>query len=490
MTFLSPLWWWALAGLALPVAIHLLSRGRRLRIHLGSVRHLSGAESRALSQVRLSGWPQLLLRMLLLAVLALALTGPRWPADAPASSTGWVLVDPELAASLGDLGAQGDEIRSALTEARADSGSIRLLMPGLPELDEVVPPARNLDAWSLLREADAIAPVGAPFSVYTFDRVAMLRGRRPRLARRVDWEVVADPRISRWIDGARVTSEGDHQVTVGTSTPAGTRFDRYVWSREEPPSSGSALRWDPNSNSVELTSRDPWSRDNRLQVALEVEPLSVRLAAATDREDDAWHIQRAMTAVGRFLDRPIAWSDSSGERVDLSIALGESSTSPTAGAAALYDSGEPFESCRGSAYAESVPGNPRLSLSRCPAESAADAGVGWWLDGWGRPFLQRGPEPGSYRLRGRFDPRWSSLATSPALPRLLLGLVTENEDSRGGAEMASSDRRTTTGEERLPGMSDGSTMPRRGERDLPQGLAWLIVALLLALERWVSWRAA
>ena len=69
--------------------------------------------------------------------------------------------------------------------------------------------------------------------VFTLDRAELLRGRRPRLARPVEWEVLADPEPNRWLQRVVVRHDQTIEVTVGDSHAGGTRFATHRWNRAE-----------------------------------------------------------------------------------------------------------------------------------------------------------------------------------------------------------------------------------------------------------------
>ena len=71
-----------LAGALVPLVLHLLSRSRYRTVEWGAMMFLQGAEARVLQSARVKQWLLLLLRMGLIAGLAMALAQPvmrgRW----------------------------------------------------------------------------------------------------------------------------------------------------------------------------------------------------------------------------------------------------------------------------------------------------------------------------------------------------------------------------------------------------------------------------
>lgn len=75
MTFANPSYLWALAGLAIPLAIHLLSRKEGRVIRVGSLRHLEESNTSQFKTIRLNEFLLLLLRMLMIVLLAFFMSG-------------------------------------------------------------------------------------------------------------------------------------------------------------------------------------------------------------------------------------------------------------------------------------------------------------------------------------------------------------------------------------------------------------------------------
>lgn len=69
---------WALAGIALPIVAHLLSRRGSQRIALPTARFLAMAQAQRGRRLRLSQWLLLLLRIAIVALIALAFARPGW----------------------------------------------------------------------------------------------------------------------------------------------------------------------------------------------------------------------------------------------------------------------------------------------------------------------------------------------------------------------------------------------------------------------------
>jgi Aerotolerance regulator N-terminal len=176
LVLLLPLGLAALAALALPLLLHLHRRQEQQRTVFAALRWIRGP-ARPRRRLRLEQWPLLLLRMLLLALIALLLARPAWQADATAQD--WVLVVPGVDA--------------ARAQARLDAPAAqwRWLRAGFPLFDAAKSTDDTVeDVASLLREFDAGLPAGSRLQVIVPGTLRGLDGGEIRLSRAVDWLVV------------------------------------------------------------------------------------------------------------------------------------------------------------------------------------------------------------------------------------------------------------------------------------------------------------
>jgi hypothetical protein len=78
MNFLAPIFLAGFIALAVPIIIHLWSKNTKTSMAFGSVRFLEETETRTMRSIMPSQWLLLLLRILLVTVLVLLLSGLVW----------------------------------------------------------------------------------------------------------------------------------------------------------------------------------------------------------------------------------------------------------------------------------------------------------------------------------------------------------------------------------------------------------------------------
>jgi Aerotolerance regulator N-terminal len=200
LRLLEPIGLVAMAGIVIPVVVHLWNdrRGRVLRI--GSVALLEGASNRMAWRRRITQWWLLLLRCLILLALAFLLAGPYWQRQA--RGKGWVLSD-------------GGGPYQAMIDSLVKAGYERHVLND------------TLNYWAGFRAADREAPAGLSFYVFTSGLVGRFAGMRPVTARDVHWHTYApEDSVERWVQRAWALPGDSMRVLSGLSRATGTSWER------------------------------------------------------------------------------------------------------------------------------------------------------------------------------------------------------------------------------------------------------------------------
>jgi hypothetical protein len=165
----------ALAALLLPLLIHLARRSEQRPTDFAALRWLR-QKPKPRHRIRFDEWPLLILRLLLLALLAVWLARP--VLFGSASEAPWVAVMP---------GIDAVQARAAVDDKKA---RLHWLAPGFPALDQPPPAAGSLPFASLLRQLDSELPAAVKLSVFVPERLQGADAQRPRLSRVVEWKVL------------------------------------------------------------------------------------------------------------------------------------------------------------------------------------------------------------------------------------------------------------------------------------------------------------
>lgn len=93
MNFANPSWLWALAGLAVPLGIHLLSRKEGKVIRVGSIRHVEESNTSQFKSIRLNEVVLLLLRSIMVTLLVFFLSGAQCTNPSKDGGEKWLMIE-------------------------------------------------------------------------------------------------------------------------------------------------------------------------------------------------------------------------------------------------------------------------------------------------------------------------------------------------------------------------------------------------------------
>lgn len=230
LVLLLPLGLAAAAAWLVPLLIHLRRRSEQHRTDFAALRWLP-ARARPRSRLRFEEWPLLLVRLLLLAALALLLATPTLFGGPHAKQ--WIVVAPQLD-------------RTAIP-AEADGVERRWLAKGFPSIEEAAPESLQ-PVGSLLRELDATLPAGTKLTVLVPEQLDGADAERPVLHRRVDWQVVDRVAIGKTSAAQKATPRPQLVVRHDDSHAAAARYFRAA-----------AIAWQSVSSTAEVADKAPAS---------------------------------------------------------------------------------------------------------------------------------------------------------------------------------------------------------------------------------------
>jgi hypothetical protein len=142
MNFLAPIFLAGFIALAVPIIIHLWSKNTKTSMAFGSVRFLEETETRTMRSIMPSQWLLLLLRILLVTVLVLLLSGLVWNQN-PEKVRKLYLIDREYS---------DNPVVAALYDTLPASDKMLWLASSFPDFSEPTP-HDSTSYWSLLSNA-------------------------------------------------------------------------------------------------------------------------------------------------------------------------------------------------------------------------------------------------------------------------------------------------------------------------------------------------
>ena len=283
MYFSNPTYLWALLGILVPLAIHLWSRRDARTIKVGSIALLEASDAVRSRSLYPSEWVLLLLRMLIIALLALLLAGPQL-----SPKKGSVRMVYVAEASLVEEG-----LLNGILDSLENGAELRILQMGLPKWDPDAYVSEVPDYWQLVPELNALQAD----SIVVFARAYAkgLKSSRPETASHIHWLAVTGEtqrELPLW-------AYGDNEKVWLFNLRTGP--DRSSLERVRLESSSGAYRIDEQGDSLRLGEGE----NTRAVPFQKATPLLVHLFAEESLESDRQYMEAALSAVSRYLDLPV-----------------------------------------------------------------------------------------------------------------------------------------------------------------------------------------
>ncbi|QQL49816.1 BatA domain-containing protein [Mucilaginibacter ginkgonis] len=495
MQFLNPIWFSALAALAIPLVIHLwnIKPGRVLKV--GSISLISEASRKSSRSFKLTDIPLLMLRCLLLALIAFLLAQPFLQQQLKTKKpAGWVLFPRE------DFKVGYTQFKKPIDSLLQKGYEFHFFNDSFPKVDlanlikqkdtSLSKPGNAADNyWSLIRELDAKVAADVPIYLYTSNERKHFAGDKPEADLNLHWQTYATADSSaQWVQSAWFSNDKTISVVKGKSNPSGIRFDYTTIQSEK---GDDEYKVDvKNGRAVVSLSQHP-------ATSFTVDTSAVHIAIYTDHfQDDAKYLKAALEAAGQFSRR----------RYSIKV-YGNGSPIPSeqnwvfwlseqAVPTRLFDSNaDVFIYQKGkqnlaatnmvSAKMYALPsGNEQTAIFK--TISVNQGGEAIWRDGYGNALLSSIKKGNAmlYKFQTRFSPAYNDLVWSSVFPQLMLQLVF------GGtaADFSKFDRRKMSADEMMPVKTSQKTAIAK-KFAMQKELAfyfWIALALLFFAERWLA----
>lgn len=488
LQLLFPIWLVSMAGIVIPVIIHLWNNKQGKVLRIGSIALLEKGSRRQARSSRLSEWWLLLLRCLLLLLLALLLAAPFWRISSRQEKTkGWIL---------GTKAAT----RGATYKNLADS----LLKAGY-EWHEW----SDGEYWDLFKAADLEAPATLPFYIFTSRRQIGFTGKRPVSGRIVHWftTMPSPDSTNHWISRAWLCSPDSIRVLTGSSRLTGNIYQAQMLPVKGVSQGAYQVGFSNGRLSVALDSQAP--------VIVDTTPLRIGIYADSKYNNDSRYVAGALHALQQFTRQNMQVTINgsfSGPAVQASPRKGLNIASRSGWIFWLSSARLPadlpahnivcYEAGREIPVDTWIQGVEEVALSRLvEPDSASDGSKGsqvLWKDGFGRPLLTMETRPGRriFHCLSHFDPAWNGLVWSPRFPILLQDLLTAPADGIGigqGSSAGDQDLRVLDPAQIVPQKSlAGGLVTERGQ-PLPTidltPVCWILLLLIFVTERILSFRS-
>ncbi|MBO9657991.1 MAG: BatA domain-containing protein [Chitinophagaceae bacterium] len=456
----------ATASVIVPVLIHLWNKRKGKTLKVGSITLLTENNKTTSRYIRITEWPLLLLRCLLLLLIATLLAKPFWQNKPGKNKGGWIMVrDYELAAVynqqqtlIDSLTKQGFELRnfSSQTNPLSLSDTLNYTLPDQP----------TPGYWPLIKYLDATLP--GDFTVYIISDLSVVNfaGKRPSTQLDLHWINIDQPvKADTSITGSFINTDGQPMLMHKISTTTGNYYETAA---APPP-----ITTEKNSN------------------------INISIHAGINTAD-AKYLRAALEAISAYTGRTILINGSTHADSQQVIFWLQDQEPDEKIIHSLVSGGVLFRYANLDSSLSKIPSPANTGSSifdgRDPDRfyqyaSNSSTRTSLWTLANGEPVLSAETKAGKKIIyfNSRFNPQWTDIVWNGSLARLLLPIVIPMLDSTG------TDLRKMSTEQSAPhhvnkkqnGRLDDAGFLHKQDLSF---ILWTAAFLVFALERIIAHR--
>lgn len=432
LQLLQPSWLYVLAGISIPVIIHLWNQrpGRILKV--GSISLVPEEAKEYKRSLQLSDLLLLLLRCLLIASLAIVLANPTWKRPLTGfKQKGWILISKEnLKETYTHFKPQVDSLYKAGYEFHYFNEGFKKEKLEDALVKEPDTTTSILSYWKLSELLDLTMPPSIPVYIFTDNYLKHFSGNRPTLSFRPNW-LTYTPAIS--------PATREDETTDTTALNISIFTDKYA-----------------NDARYIKAAIDAIQSFSKRNIKTSIVNKNEQISAKQD-----WLFWLSDVPVNENINATTIFSYATGKQQSISSVINTDEN--TSLSVLLYKS---------IAYADS---------SNINTENI-------WKDGFGNPVLscRSRNNKKNYSLYTHFDPTWNELVWNGDFPAIIYSLLLR----RSPASTFSNNNHQLIDQKQLmpaylPGGEQKANTASLETIDI-SGLSWLLVILLFIAERFFS----
>jgi len=223
---LNPIALFVASAVIVPVMIHLWNTRKGKILKVGSIALLSESSKKPARSLRVTNWPLLLLRCLLLVLISLLIAKPFWQKNAAAKNGGWILVSGH---ELADAYQQHHQLIDSLMQKGFELHGLnpqqeKLLLPDTIAYKQSTPD--NYNTWSYLKYLDAALPLSYPVYIFSDQLAQNYSGKRPSVQLEIHRINLQNTnRTDTFPAASYINKEGKAIVTRRISTATGNYYE-------------------------------------------------------------------------------------------------------------------------------------------------------------------------------------------------------------------------------------------------------------------------
>lgn len=496
LQFAQSIWLWAVAGIIVPVIIHLwnVKEGKTLKV--GSIAFLAESAKSHAKSFKLSELLLLLLRCLLLIVLALLIAGPYFTKQSDnRNEKGWLLINKndvhevykKFQPTIDAL------IKAGYTFHYFNSGFKEDQLAEVVKLPADTTKQSTISYWTLLKELDQKVDSKLPVHLFTDNSFIKFSGDRPAVSMNLNWHTYTSGDTTlTCIKKAYKISDDRIRLIISTSSPAGTYYSHQNISTANTSNKFYLKMIDGRLN---VTLSDTVRTACHHPVEVDTSTIFIIIYSGKNTED-ANYLRAAVNAVKDFTKykiKVLVVNDL--QRIPAHYNwlfwLSEEtiSTSFLRNNVFLYEKGKVSNQ-----HAVIIPNNKVSSFATDDILLYKSIGAGVnnsifyktiWENGFSAPVLKVQKKNGLiYRFYSRFNPQWNDLVWSNQFPEIIYNLIFPEEENSLLAD--ASDKRILDSTQIQPTIIASESFRQKqdltAKKDLSK-IGWIIAFVLFFLER-------
>jgi hypothetical protein len=491
---IQPIWMFALAGIAVPIVIHLwnIRKGKTLKV--GSIALLKEYSRQHSSSLRLTDLLLLVLRCIFIALLAVLISKPVWQKKAEdATKKGWVLIEPNAIKEI------YPKFKITIDSLLQKGFEFHYFAPGFARQDLQVSVKDNKDTvtckrfsyWWLLQALAQNVPDNLSIHLFTGNNLSRFDGSRPASSLNLSWHTcTAKDSIYNTTAAAYLTPADSIRIIKYESTPLANKYSyRTIAAKEQR----------DNEYQVHIEAGKLLLSGNTGKNSVEVDTTELGVTIYTDNFiNDAYYLKAALEAIQQYSLRRMTINlvrniqDIPARQHWLFWLSAQSiDKSPPAENIFCYQPGTMVQRRSTLLTHKLNTIDEPVSLDKYIEGAAGKILPGKiWQNGFGEPVLvhDTAAKKNVYHFYSHFDPDWNGLVWSEEFPGMLLELVYASKTTPGSDRFA--DKRIIDTKQLIPvkaSEKNDQTIIYPEQTDLSM-IIWVAAFIVFFVERVLSFK--
>jgi len=497
LQLLNPIWLFTLAGITIPLIIHLwnVKKGKTLKV--GSISLLGESSRQNAKSLKLMNLLLLFLRCLLLIILTFILAKPIWNSlNKEKLKSGWIILEEENKQEI------YSQYKSKIDSLIALGYKIHYFEPDFREIKITEARAENPNRenknkipsyWSLLNLLNDKIPANTEVFLFTSQRMNRLGSERAQITFPLSWETInpADS-LSTWLEHAWFQDSGTILTTIANSSPTATT---YSSESIDPTLKNSRFVLDFEQGMARVNYKDTKKNDIN---SLIIDTSSIKIAIYSDKfKHDARYIKAAIGAIKNYSNRKIELREFALKNIpstyDIIFWLSDTEIPTQIKAKNIlftYTVGE-IKNVNTQIIFNQNNSDLKIELyKRVIVPENQGKKIPIWEDGFGNPILSQIQEKNYTKIEfySRFNPEWNELVWSEYLPKALMSIVLTKNNAQ---KIHPLDKRNVSTAQMAPIFINGKKSLSGNKTSTIKKLDnqfWLTLILVFMLERYLSYR--